>query len=226
MDRTALIEGPLGGLAKAETGPIPDGILWLAQAGPSPPPDLVAAQQTLEAAGWTQTRPGGVRSREGVELRLDLQVADAAPLPAVASALATQLRAIGIQLTVSVVPASTFLDSVLTPGSFQLALAAWDLGPDPDVSALWASSATPPQGFNVSRGGVDPFLDDDLAALATVSAPAERRAAAARIGQELGRDLPAVFLYAPEESLVVSSRLSHVTVPAVGDPFADAASWT
>lgn len=226
VDREALVEGPLGGLAQAQTGPIPDGILWLAGSDAPASPDLVTAQRTLDAAGWTQAEPGAVRSQGGLGLSFDLQVADAAPLPAVADALAAQLRAIGIQLVVTVRPAGSFLDSVLTPGDFQLALAAWDLGPDPDVSALWASSATPPHGFDVSQGGVHPFLDEDLATLATVSAPAQRRAAATRVAQDLSRDLPAVFLYAPEESLVVGSRLSHVTIPAAGDPFTDAASWT
>ena len=42
----------------------------------------------------------------------------------------------------------------------------------------------------------------------------------------MDQDLPAVFLYAPSEGLVVdSAKLSEVVVPAAGDPFADAALW-
>jgi peptide/nickel transport system substrate-binding protein len=226
VDREALIEGPVGGLGQAQVGPVADGIRWLAGSDAPPPPDLAAAQRGLDAAGWIQPQPGGVRSRDGVALRFDLQVADAAPLPAVAAGLAEELRAVGIQVTVSVVPGSSFLEAVLAPGDFQLALAAWDLGPDPDLSALWASTATPPHGYNVSHGSVDSFLDEDLAALATLSTAAQRQAAASRVAGDLARDLPAVFLYAPEESLVVSPRLPRVTTPPAGDPFADAASWS
>jgi hypothetical protein len=40
------------------------------------------------------------------------------------------------------------------------------------------------------------------------------------------QDAPAVFLYAPAQSLVVDSRsLSKVVVPTAGDPFSQAAVW-
>jgi len=51
-------------------------------------------------------------------------------------------------------------------------------------------------------------------------------AAAGRVAQEMEQDAPAVFLYAPAQSLVVDSRsLSKVVVPTAGDPFSQAAVW-
>ena len=87
-----------------------------------------------------------------------------------------------------------------------MAIASWDLGPDPDMSELWASTATPPSGYDVSGGAADPFLDQDLETLATVGQEAQRASAAARVAADLATDAPAVFLYAPEESLVVSKQ--------------------
>ncbi len=224
VDRAGIVSGAVGGLGVPQVGPIPAGVLWLG-APPSPPAaSLADARTVLSAAGW---EPGtaGALTKGAVSLSFTLSVADAAPLPAVAQALAGQLAPLGISVHVVQMPARGFLHQVLEPGSFQLALAAWNAGPDPDVSQFWASTATPPHGYNVSRGPVDSFLDQDLAMLATVSGKQQRAAAVRQVTLALAQDLPAVFLYTPEESLVVDGPLSDVSVPAVGDPFSGAASW-
>ena len=159
-------------------------------------------------------------------LHFTLRVPDAAPLPAVAQMVAGQLEDVGISVTVAVDPSTSFLNHVLIPGNFQLAIASWDAGADPDLTGFWSSTATPPHGYYVSGGTPDPFLDQDLSALATVTGQAASLAAAAQVVAVMDQDLPAVFLYAPAEGLVVdSATLSQVMVPAAGDPFADAALW-
>ena len=225
VDRDQIVNGPLGGLASAQYGPIPAGILWLQGEEPALAPNPGAAEDGLTYGGWVAP-PGGFRTQDGVPLQFTLAVPDAAPLPSVAQMVAQQLDAVGIAVTVSVIPTATFLDDVLIPGKFELAIASWDAGPDPDLTGFWASTATPPHGYNVSGGTADPFLDQDLAAMATVGNETASTAAAARVVQEMDQDLPAVFLYAPAEDLVVSgSRLSNVVVPLAGQPFAEAASW-
>jgi ABC-type transport system substrate-binding protein len=95
-------------------------------------------------------------------------------------------------------------------------VADWDNGPDPDVSSFWRSNATPPHGFNVSGGPVDPFLDRALDSLATVNDVRLRRVAAGQVDARLAEDTPAVFLYAPEVTVGVSDGFGGVTVPPVG----------
>jgi peptide/nickel transport system substrate-binding protein len=224
IDRARLIHGPLEGMAVGQVGPIPAGIRWVSPPSPPPAADVAGANAGLDAAGW-KLGPAGVRSRAGVDLRFSLTVPAADPLPAVAEEVGRQLEAVGIGTTVTVTPTESLLSSVITPHQFQLALADWDNSADPDVSAFWRSSATPPQGLNVSGAADDPFLDQDLDALATISDPTQRRAAAARVATQLAEDAPAVFLYAPEQSLVVNNVISGVVTPPVGDPYADFGSW-
>jgi ABC-type transport system substrate-binding protein len=115
---------------------------------------------------------------------------------------------------------------VLDTGDFQLAIASWDAGADPDLTPFWSSTSTPPHGYYVSGGPADPFLDQDLATLATVTDPDQSIAAATLVIQQMEQDAPAVFLYAPAEGLVVDGKsLSNVVVPAAGDPFSQAALW-
>ncbi|MGD1034762.1 MAG: hypothetical protein ABR977_10060, partial [Candidatus Dormibacteria bacterium] len=146
--------------------------------------------------------------------------------PEVAQLVAQQLDAVGISVTVAVTPSTGFLSHVLVPGDFQLAIASWDAGADPDLTGFWSSTATPPHGYYVSGGTPDPFLDQSLSALATVTGQPASLTAAAQVVREMDQDLPAVFLYAPAQGLVVNSaRLSQVLVPTSGDPFAEAAVW-
>jgi ABC-type transport system substrate-binding protein len=161
-----------------------------------------------------------------VALRFTLSVPDAAPLPAVATMVASQLGGLGIAVTVSVDPSATFLSNVLDTGDFQLAIASWDAGADPDLTSFWSSTSTPPRGYYVSGGTADPFLDQDLATLAIVTDQNQSIAAATVVIQQMEQDAPAVFLYAPAEGLVVDGKsLSNVVVPAAGDPFSQAALW-
>ena len=225
IDREAIVNGPLDGLGTGQYGPVPAGILWLQGEEPALPADPAAAEAGLDAAGWLTT-PGGGRTLGGVALHFTLSVPDAAPLPAVAQMVAGQLDAVGISVTVAVAPSTGFLSHVLIPGDFQLAIASWDVGADPDLTGFWSSTATPPHGYYVSGGTPDPFLDQDLSALATVTGQAASLTAAAQVVQVMDQDLPAVFLYAPAQGLVVNSaKLAQVLVPAAGDPFADAALW-
>ena len=225
IDRDALVSGPLNGLGAGQYGPVPEGIGWLQGQEPAVAPDPSGAAAGLDDAGWLAT-PAGFRSQGGVALHFTLSVPDASPLPAVARMVAGQLGALGIAVTVSVDPSATFLTHVLDTGDFQLAIASWDAGADPDLTSFWGSTSTPPRGYYVSGGTADPFLDQDLATLATVTDQDQSMAAATLVIQQMEKDAPAVFLYAPAAGLVVDSKsLSNVVVPAAGDPFSQAALW-
>ena len=225
IDRHALVAGPLRGMAIAQAGAVPAGVAWV-NARPLSPAAPAAAASALDADGWTLAADG-VRVRGTTRLQLRLAVADVAPLPDLATAIAFQLSAIGIEVKVAPRPAAALRQMLVSAGDFDMAVADWDNGPDPDVSSFWRSTAVPPAGFNVSGGNVDPFLDQALDRLATLSDPAARAAAATAVSSQLGDDLPAVFLETPEVSLVVRPGIT-VTVPGVGtsgDRFDAIVNW-
>jgi peptide/nickel transport system substrate-binding protein len=195
VDRKQLIAGALNGDGQVQVGAVPAGITWIAGAQEEQPAAALSAR-ALEAAGWV-LGPDSVRHKGDQRLAYTISVPDAAPLPTVAGVIAKQLQAIGIGVTVSVVKPGDFEPTVLVPQNFDMVVADWDNGPDPDVSSFWRSNATPPHGFNVSGGPVDPFLDRALDSLATVNDVRLRRVAAGQVDARLAEDTPAVFLYAP-----------------------------
>jgi peptide/nickel transport system substrate-binding protein len=214
VDRRQLIAGALSNNARPQVGAIPVGIAWIAPDQQEVPTPALSAR-ALDAAGWT-VAPDGVRQKGNQRLAFTVTVPDAAPLPTVGGVLAQQLRSIGIALTVNVVKPQDFEPTVLVPQSFDMVVADWDNGPDPDVSSFWRSNAAPPHGFNVSGGPPDPFLDRALDSLATVSDARLRRVAAGQVDARLAEDTPAVFLYAPETTFAVSDGIGGVTVHPVG----------
>lgn len=217
VDRARITRDALGGGARPQSEAIPAGILWmgLPQAG-EPAPAL--ASRALDAAGWTLDASTGVRQKGGVRLSFHLAVPAAAPLPAVAAELASQLADVGIDTQVTPVTPSRFDADVLSTPTFDMAVADWDNGPDPDISAFWRSNATPPTGFNVAGLPADPFLDRALDTLATEIDPQLRADAAQRINQRLADEVPAVFLYAPVVSLGLRGSGVTVAVPEAGSP--------
>jgi peptide/nickel transport system substrate-binding protein len=214
VDRRQLITAGLGGDARVQVGAVPVGIAWIAPAQQEVPSPALSAR-ALDAAGWV-TGNDGVRHKGNQRLAFTVSVPAAVPLPTVAAALGQQLRGIGVDLTVNVVKPADFEPTVLVPQGFDMVIADWDNGPDPDVSSFWRSNATPPHGFNVSGSPPDPFLDRALDSLATVSDTRLRRVAAGQVDARLAEDTPAVFLYAPEVTFGVSDTVSGVIVPAVG----------
>jgi ABC-type transport system substrate-binding protein len=214
IDRSLIVAGPLHGMAVPEVGAIPAGVVWAAPHQAIPARDLAAAAAALTADGWT-LRPDGIRGRGSAQLHLSLAVADVAPLPDVAASIARQLTATGIDVTVSPLPAGDLTKLVVSGGQYDMALADWDSGPDPDVSSFWRSTAVPPAGFNVGGGQVDPFLDQALDGLATLTTTSARVAAALAVTSQLNDDLPALFLETPQVSLVVRPGI-RVVIPPVG----------
>ncbi|MHB8719028.1 MAG: ABC transporter substrate-binding protein [Candidatus Dormibacteria bacterium] len=229
VDRRGLVDGPLQGMAQAQPGPIPRGITWAqpsAAVTPAAGP-VVDPGAALAAEGWSRG-PDGVLARDGTRLALSLDVADAAPLPALARALAQQVSGAGAKVSVTTVPIAQMRAALTSsPPAFDMALADWDNGPDPDVSLFWRSTATPPAGFYVSGGEADPFLDQALDRLATLGDAAARRAALATVSLQLSQDLPAVFIETPEEALVTRGGI-RVQLPQSGNSgarWADIATW-
>lgn len=228
VDRSDLIQTALMGAGRAQVDAVPAGILWVGTGTPEQH-DTVLANRALDAAGYVRDGVSGVRAKGAVRLAFTLSVPDAAPLPAVATMLARQLGAIGVQATVATVAADRFIPDVVESPGYGMALAEWDNGADPDISAYWRSNATPPAGFNVSGLPADPFLDRALDSLATELDPQLRAEAAQRVDQRLAEEVPAVFLYAPITTFATGDALGALTTPAAGTTAAryeSAASWS
>ena len=220
IDRRKIVSSVLEGHADAAPGPIPPtDWAYSPEAGGKYPYDREAAARALEAAGWRINPQTGLRNRDGRDFSLSLVTADAYPYRQVAQSVSAQLRQVGVEVRVDPVPASVLVGRYVLGRSYQMALVAFDNGPDPDQYSLWHSGA-PKDSLNLAsplipkQALIDKDLEDGRSATDRRS-----RAAAYTDFQDLMQDAaPAVFLFEPHYAYVVSNRVRGLRTNAVIEP--------
>ena len=229
IDRAAIVKNVLGGYGEPAPGPIPPSDwAYKAAAADRAAHDPKAAAQALEASGWLLTPGSPFRSKGGRSLTIDLVTTDAYPYRQVADLIAEQLRSIGVEIRVEGVAASALVSRYLIGRNFQMAVAAFDNGPDPDQFALWHSGQPKDSvtfGDSLPRQAlIDKDLEDGRA-----TTDRRRRAAAYADFQDLMADAaPAAFLYEPHYLYAVARRVKGFRTDAVIEPagrFAYISSW-
>jgi len=214
VDRSRIIQSVLHGHADAGPGPIaPSDWAYSAKASGGYPYDPRAATAALDRAGWSLDPGKGVRMRAGREFSVQLVTADAYPYQDVAELIAQQLKEIGVEVQVDPEPAAMMVD-VLLGKRYQMALAAFDNGSDPDQFSLWHSGA-PVNSLNFAGLPRQALIDKDLEDGRTFSDRASRLSAYADFQQLMGDAAPAIFLYEPHYAYVVSRRVQGVGLNSV-----------
>jgi peptide/nickel transport system substrate-binding protein len=221
IDRKKIVQDVLEGHADPAPGPIPPtDWAYARQAAEKYPYNPAQAAKTLEEAGWTMDLQMGVLSKAGRPFQVGLVTADAYPYRPVAEAVRDQLRLIGVQVQIDPVPASVLVSKYLVGKQYQLALADFENGPDPDQSSLWHSGA-PTDSLNFTSEDRLPkqaLIDKDLEdGIAKSDVPA-RRLAYADFQDLMSDAAPAIFLFEPHYTYVVSRRVRGVHTNPVIEP--------
>jgi peptide/nickel transport system substrate-binding protein len=207
LNKEAMIEGPLSGLAQPVDSPILPGSLAYSPDARWYPPDSAAAARLLGELGYD---PGvdGVRQRDGQRLALSLIVDSEPRRLAAANEIARQWGDLGVQVTVEQVE-STELQRRLASHTFTLAVHSWArLGPDPDPYSLWHSSQAA-AGLNYA-GLRDDEIDRLLMAARGESDLANRNADYAAFQQRWIDLAPSIALYQPLYLFATDQHLNGV----------------
>jgi peptide/nickel transport system substrate-binding protein len=213
VDRQKIVRDVLEGHADPAPGPIPPtSWAYARQQADKYPYNPGLAAKTLQEAGWTMDLQTGVLTRAGHPFQVQLVTADAYPFRPVAEAVRDQLRLIGIQVQVESVATSVLISKYLVGKQFQLALAEFQNGPDPDQSGLWHSGA-PVDSLNFTtlhglpkQALIDKDLEDGVS---KIDVPG-RRAAYTDFQDLMSDAAPAIFLFEPHYTYVLSRRVRGV----------------
>lgn len=218
IDKEAIIKEVLGGQAGVADGPIPRSIGWAYDTNAKPPTyDIAAAGLLLDKAGWPLA--SGTRIKGTTPLVFQLAVSqDVPPYQKVADAIAHQLAALGIVVTVKPVTTTALIHDYLNPRSFDMALTAFDNGPDPDVYTFWHSSQTHLGGFNFSSMKKNVFMDQDLEEGRATLNLAARAKAYADFQELFAQEVPAIYLYSPRYALAINRRIHGVRLDSAIEP--------
>jgi peptide/nickel transport system substrate-binding protein len=230
VDRNALVKNVMGSHAQVSPGPIPPTSWAYAPAQAAKYPyDPRAAATALDKAGWVLDKVTGVRTKGGVPFSVTLDSPDVYPYRQVADAVSKQLKAIGVAAKVNPVPLSVLVEGKLVARDYQMALVAFDMGPDPDQYSLWHSDA--PQGslnFASSMIPRQALIDKDLEDGRATSDPTQRAASYADFQELMSDGAPGMFLFTPHYDYVLARRVNGVQINSVIDPvdrLQGAAGW-
>jgi peptide/nickel transport system substrate-binding protein len=218
IDRTAIITDVLGGQAVLDDSPIPRSITWAYDsAAQQPAYDQIAAAKLLDDAGWTLVN--GIRTKGTTSLSFGLTVSsDVPPYERVAEKVASQLSQVGIVAEVRPVTTASLIHDYLNPRTFDIALTAFDNGPDPDVYSFWHSSQAHPGGFNFAGMKKNVFIDGDLEDGRNTLDLTARAKAYATFQEDFAKEIPAVFLYSPRYVMAVNRRIRGVRLDSAIEP--------
>jgi peptide/nickel transport system substrate-binding protein len=159
IDRDAIVKTILDGQVTVVNGPIQP-LSWAYE------PNVVRydydpakARALLDEAGW-KLGADGVRAKEGRPLAFTLITqAGYAIRENTAQAIQRQLKDVGVKAQVKLID-GTSISSVWFSGEFDAFLHWWQLGPDPELTLMFAADRSPPAGRNV-----DYYKDDTLTAM-------------------------------------------------------------
>jgi peptide/nickel transport system substrate-binding protein len=231
IDRDAIVARVLAGLGVRADSPIPPSATMAGAAEPTVVAyDPAAAEKALATAGWKRTGASWIPKGAKEPLALEVLAPEEAANPVAfdaARAVVADWRAIGLDASLTALPANELLGERLHPGGFQTALLPLAIGLDPDLYPLLASSQTRGGGANVS-GLQDPSLDKLLsAARAPGSAPA-RLAAWKALEARLDSSLYLLPIAFRDEFVVLRDTVAGPTprpVSSSGDRFWDVLTW-
>ncbi|MGA8533568.1 MAG: peptide ABC transporter substrate-binding protein [Candidatus Tumulicola sp.] len=199
IDKGQLVSTLTHGLMKAASEDIPD---WMWAFNPtvhSYPYDPVRARELLRGAGWAPG-PDGIMRKNGEPLELLLVSNNSNATRREASLqLQAMFRQAGIGTVIKYYTGAELfapagMGGILQLGKFDLSLAGWYAGIDPDNSSQYMCQNVPPGGYNYSR-----YCNPDMqaaqdAALTHYDRPS-RTAAYFRIQELLARDNPQIFFW-------------------------------
>lgn len=196
IDRDGLVRGALAGHGSPTWGPVPPGTEYYdPEVDSGRRPDVGGAETALDSLGWARGADG-VRGRDGVRLSFECVVQDDPVFRDVATLLADQLRAIGVELGIRYArPFAEFYDACAAGPASSISKWLW---PDP-LDALIGFSSTSTAPFpNWSRASV-PALDRCTTDWLRAETDDELASAASAVQRVFATELPYIPLLSPND---------------------------
>jgi peptide/nickel transport system substrate-binding protein len=198
IDKKQLLDTLTFGQQKIATEDLPDW-MWAYNTNVTVyPHDVAKARQVLQSDGYA---PGsdGMMAKDGQKISL-LAVTNVSNVTRRKATVLLQsmLRQAGIELQIKYFDGATLFApaplGILQTGKFDLGLAGWFSGVDPDNSSNYVCKNIPPAGYNYTRY-CSPQMDAaQREALINYDQPA-RKKAYAKIEELLATDVPQIFFW-------------------------------
>ncbi len=226
IDRTELVKEVLGGYGTELKGPVPPTLFGGALPSTATTSDALAAaaRATLIAKGWALREDGILQKTTGtgkntatIVLEFDLATANVPELRAAAEYLRAHWAKVGAQVNVKIFEQGDLSQNIIRPRKYDALLFGEVIGRELDLFAFWHSSQRNDPGLNIA-GYANSAADKALEALRQTNDPQKRRDLLSTFLAELQKDLPALFLYAPDFVYSVPNDIAGVDLGFIETP--------
>jgi ABC-type dipeptide transport system, periplasmic component len=216
VDKKALVAGALMGQGEATIGPYVPGTWAYNDAIKEYPNDLDAALGLLAEAGWKKDAKGILRDAKGRKFAFSIMTNQGNEQRIkTAVMLQSQLRPLGMEVSIRTVEWATFFSQFVNKGLFDAVILGWTTPPDPDLYDIWHSSRTRPRGLNFMMYA-NAEVDEHIVRARETFDRAERKRAYDRVQEILHEEQPYCFLYAPYAIPLVHNRFQGIAVAPAG----------
>jgi peptide/nickel transport system substrate-binding protein len=216
IDRQTIADamvGPLGGdhtkldnhiFMRNQTG-------YQDNAGALSKPDVKAANDQLQKAGWTRTGDTGTRTKDGKPLEIRFVIPSGVATSAQESQLVQgMLEKIGVKVNIETVPTDGFFDKYVSPGNFDLTVFSWIGTPFPisSSSSIYAEPKGEEIQQNYARVGsaqIDKLFDDATHELD----PAKARDLANQADKLIWQEVHSITLYQRPDIVAAKKTLAN-----------------
>ncbi len=227
INRTELVLSVLGGYGTPLHGPVPPTLLGnpvYTESASTSDELAAAAQARLLKAGWKLNPAGVLQKTTGtgkgastITLEFSLATANVPELRAAAEYLRQVWGKVGAQIDVKVFEQGDLSQNVIRARKYDALLFGEVIGRELDLFAFWDSSQRNDPGLNIA-GYANTTVDKALEALRQTGDPAKRAQLVATFLGELQKDIPAVFLYAPDFVYSIPNDIAGVQLGFIETP--------
>jgi peptide/nickel transport system substrate-binding protein len=224
VDKQPIIDKVLAGYGVAIDSAIPPGALGYKEASPETPHDerIKQARALLTKAGFdfastTNTWTKKVK-KDIVTLRFAVATSEASELKSVAQELKASWAELGVPVDIRVFATGDLKETIVRPRKFDALFFGQVLGRDGDPYPFWHSSQRLDPGLNIASYA-NPKVDKILEQARAETDPEKRIKSYGLFRDEIAKDVPAVFMYAPVFLYVIPQsiqgfELGSITVPS------------
>jgi len=216
IDKSELVDVVLFGLGSPATGP------YVPNTWPYNPEvkkydyNPENARQLLKEAGWEDTDGDGLLDKGGRPFKFTVFTNTGNKLREnTATIIQWKLAQIGIKMEIRKLEWSTFINQFIDKKRFEAVILGWSISLDPDQYDIWHSSKTREKELNFISYS-NPEVDELLEKGRRTFDVNERKKAYFRIQEILAEEVPYIFLYVPDATVIISARVRGIKPSPIG----------
>ncbi|MFA6098012.1 MAG: ABC transporter substrate-binding protein [Patescibacteria group bacterium] len=208
-DRNRILQEALSNEGQIINGPILEGFLGYNPDIKKYDFDKAKAEQILNDAGWKVPEGGGLRQKDGNELKFSLTTVDQPEYLKTADILRENWENIGVGIELKIMNPLRIDKEVIKPRAYEAFLYGEILGADPDPYPFWHSSQSVSGGLNLSN-----YYNKDADKLLEEARKTDNLDDRAKdyidFQNIIAEDVPAVFLYSPYYNYGAAKKIKGI----------------